>query len=356
MIFDVEEKDINAVDENLTWNDRRKLNKRYRALAQESKNNDVDNKQDELRYEREKLTTQQRIDRLTDREKEVTKTLSVEKRQARLDRLLHLKISGKHMNLLAKIFTGVSAITSMIGLGSMCTGLNFQELIITWGNLQNLQYLAIGLLFFIGELFCGWLFGQNDTIHEFFMTDQLINKCMSRGIVIYSGLVYITSIYSNGVFWWTLTGSMLVTVIYSFLFDIGGLICCYYGYKYSNLDSEKIQTESENIHANEHVKNDTDERVTRSSQTVENRVIDTFTRSSKKPSVKRSSNSKITRVQLEEMIDKNFNDGQIIEPSMVGMTGNSNFRNWMEKINDVKKNEQGKWIKQKNKFTIVKND
>lgn len=348
-LFDVVEKNINAIDENLTWNDRRKLNKRYRKLAQESKNNDVDNKQDELRYQREKLTTQQRIDRLNDKEKEVTKMLSVEKRQARLNRLMHLKTSGKHMNWLAKLFTAVSAITSMIGLGSMCTGLNFQDLISSWTNNQNLQYLAIGILFFIGELFCGWLFGQTDTISEFFKTSDMINKCMSKGIVIYSSLVYITSIYSNGVFWWTLTGSMLVTLIYSFLFDIGGLICCYYGYKYSNLDSEKIQNDIENIH----VKNEENTHVYESCQTVENRTFDTITHTSKKPSVKRTSNSKITREKLEQMIEENFEDGQVIEPSMVGMTGNSNFRNWMQKNNNVKKNENGKWIKQKQKFTIV---
>lgn len=359
-MFDIKEKDINAIDENLTTLDRYKLNRRYRQLAQESKNNAVDNKQDELRYEREKLHRQQKLDRLTDKEKEVTKQLSVEKRQARLNRLLHLKVSGQRMNLLAKLFTAISAITSMLGLGTACTNLDIQELIISWTEFKNLQYFFVGILFFIGELFCGWLFGQTDTINEFFKTDQLINKCMSKGIIIYSSLVYVTSIYSNGVFWWNLTESLLVTIIYSFLFDIGGLVCCYYGYKYSNLDSEKIQSDTQNIHDNTRVKNGENTRIHESSQTVENRAIDTITRTSKnaskKPSVRRTSNSKITRAELEQMIDQNFKDGQVIKPGMVGMTGNSNFRNWMQKINAVTKNENGEWIKQTPKFTVVKND
>lgn len=350
-LFDVKERDINAIDENLTGYDRWKLNKRYKDLARESKNGEVDNKEDELKYTREKEQRKQKLDRLTDKEQELNKELSIEKRQARLNRLSHLKLSGKNMNLLAKIFTGVSAVTSMIGLGSMCTGLNFQELIMSWQAKQNLQYFAIGLLFFIGELFCGWLFGQTDTIAEFFKTDQLINKLMAKGIVVYSCLVYITSIYSNGVFWWTLTRSILVTVIYSFLFDIGGLICCYYGYKYINLDSEKIQSDTQ---VNEQVKNKTKRQVSESSQSVENKGIDTFTRAGKKSNVSRSGNGKMTQIKLQKLINENFEDGQVIEPSMVNMTGNSNFKNWMPKMNNVKKDiDTSKWIKQKNKFTVV---
>ena len=47
-----------------------------------------------------------------------------------------------------------------------------------------------------------------------------------------------------------------------------------------------------------------------------------------------------------------FEDGQVIKPSMVGLSKNSNFRNWMPHMKNVVKKDRD-WVKQKQIFAVV---
>lgn len=65
---------------------------------------------------------------------------------------------------------------------------------------------------------------------------------------------------------------------------------------------------------------------------------------SKKPSVKRTSASKITFKNMQESIN-NLPEGTIIKPKLLNMTGNSNYKTWIKKCENVERAENGNYIK-----------
>ena len=73
---------------------------------------------------------------------------------------------------------------------------------------------------------------------------------------------------------------------------------------------------------------------------------------SKKPSVKRTSASKVTFKNMQESIN-NLPEGTIIKPKLLNMTGNSNYKTWIKKCENVERAENGNYIKKTNSNLIA---
>lgn len=67
----------------------------------------------------------------------------------------------------------------------------------------------------------------------------------------------------------------------------------------------------------------------------------------KKPSVRRTSASKITFKNMQDTIN-GLPDGTIIKPKLVQMTGNSNYKTWIKKCQNVERDENNNYVKKSN--------
>ena len=345
-------KNLKDIESNLTTKDKNRLERKYKEYARQSKELEFKNATDKLNLERDVHIENEKVERMKLKQKNCIQTLKNTRDNNKIKNLLNIEKNGYTFKKIGLFFTLISSITSMFGITSNCLdGASVQDIIRQWGNNENISFIIIGFLFFIGELFTGYLLSKQPLIKEYFIDKTYISKFMYFMIYVYCGFIYITSVISNYIFWHTLTKSTLVSVVYSFIFDIGGMFTIFYSDYFINLRSKNIfddLTEEETHTIDELPFEDISEYINAESTTERTETknkndldqLSMFDRAEdKKPENKQNTkekqyNKEMTIEIMQGMIDS-MPDGEIIKPIKIGMSHNPNYRNWIKKMNNV---------------------
>ena len=242
----------------------------------------------------------------------------------------------------------------MFGITSSClNGASVQDILNYWLKGENVSYLIIGFLFFIGELFTSYLLSKQPLIKQYFLDDVKVTKIMYSLIYVYCSFIFVTSIISNYIFWNNLTHNILVSIVYSFIFDIGGMFTIFYADYFINLrsktifddlTSEDVPTEDdlpdfENSFIDEYVKENTTERTEMSEEAINNQLSMFDRVEDKKADIsENTSDKKYNEEMTIELMQTHINlleDGEIIKPNKIGMAYNPNYRNWIKRMDNV---------------------
>lgn len=298
-------RDINAIDENLSFWQKLQINKRYKKVASRTKISEAREKEYDLEIERTKRETKKKQAELKDNLKvqelsinikmqEAIGKLKIKKAESRYKKVETLEERGESFIFWKNIFIFISCLTSMLGFGMIESGLDAIPLLKTIKEGKNLNCVVIGVIFLAMQFCISKFVSSVEDIKEFFRTITMIPLLMLIAIV------YSVSIYSNFGFWITISHSKFVAGFYSFAIDATSIFLSIYSDKFLSGDNEKIQKYlSENI--SENAEKNEEKSVEKSVATsVKTNVCDNIKNAGKdKKKTKRKSVSKVNLTQTE---------------------------------------------------------
>lgn len=345
-------KQLKDIESNLTTKDKNRLERKYKEYARQSKELEFQNATDKLNLERDVHIENEKVERMKLKQKNCIQTLKNTRDNNKIKNLLNIEKNGYTFKKIGLFFTLISSITSMFGITSNCLdGASVQDIIKQWGNNENISFVIIGFLFFIGELFTGYLLSKQPLIKEYFIDKTHISKFMYFMIYVYCGFIYITSVISNYIFWYTLTKSTLVSVVYSFIFDIGGMFTIFYSDYFINLRSKNIFDDltQEEAHSIDELPFEDISEYINTENTIERTEIENKSdldqlsmfdkvenkNTENKQNIKEKPYNKEMTIEIMQGMIDNMPDGEIIKPIKIGMSHNPNYRNWIKKMNNV---------------------
>lgn len=365
---------VNNTEENLTNRAINRLNRQVKKIANDEKQRELDNKKHDLEIERIHKDNEKALATLKSdlEQQKLSAKINLMKARGRLEVLQaesktkkadSLQAKGKYLNIFKYLLMFLSSFTSMLGFGMIESKLDVFPLLLAVRNGKYLNCVVIGVMFFIVQIIVSMFVATLDDISKFWRNPiyVILSLCIAS--------MYIVSIYSNYGFWITLTSSNLVAGFYSFIIDLLGVLTSYYSDKFANLDSKLIYKYLSEETGNENIQTDLkNEQITEQAKTFITVEKPSFCMVSKtgkteektdnktgKNNITRAGKTagKITKIQMQENIN-NLQDGTIVKPRLIGMTGNSNYKNWILEMNNVEKNENGEYIKKSNKLEVVK--
>lgn len=346
--------DLKDIDSNLTQRDKARLEKKYKQYARQSKDLELKNEKDKLNLQRDTHIEKDKLERMKLKQANCIQTLKNTRDNNKIKSLLNIEKNGHFFKKVGFCFTLISSITSMFGITSSClNNASVQDILNYWLKGENVSYLIIGFLFFIGELFTSYLLSKQPLIKQYFLDDVKITRIMYSLIYVYCSFIFITSIISNFIFWDNLTHNKLVSIVYSFIFDIGGMFTIFYADYFINLrsktifddlTSEDIPTDDdlpdfENSFIDDYIQENTTER-TEIDENAINNQLSMFDRvEDKNANTSENTNDKKYNKEMTlELMQTHINlldDGEIIKPNKIGMAYNPNYRNWIKRMDNV---------------------
>lgn len=345
---------LKDIDSNLTQRDKARLEKKYKQYARQSKDLELKNEKDKLNLQRDTHIEKDKLERMKLKQANCIQTLKNTRDNNKIKSLLNIEKNGHFFKKVGFCFTLISSITSMFGITSSClNNASVQDILNYWLKGENVSYLIIGFLFFIGELFTSYLLSKQPLIKQYFLDDVKITKIMYSLIYVYCSFIFITSIISNFIFWDNLTHNKLVSIVYSFIFDIGGMFTIFYADYFINLRSKTIFDDLtsddipttkdlpnfENSFIDDYIQQNTIEH-TEIDENAINDQLSMFDRvEDKNVNVSENTNDKKYNKEMTiELMQTHINlldDGEIIKPNKIGMAYNPNYRNWIKRMSNV---------------------
>lgn len=340
---------LKDIDNNLTEKDRKRLEQKYKDYARQCKELEFKNETDKLNLDRDMTIENHKLERMKLKQANCIQTLKNTRDNNKIKSLLSVEKNGYLFKRIGIAFTLISSITSMFGITSNCLdGASIQDILGYWQKGENVSYLIIGFLFFIGELFTSYLLSKQPLIKQYFLDDVKITRFMYVMIYVYCSFIFITSIISNYIFWNNLTHNKLVSIVYSFIFDIGGMFTIFYADYFINLRSKNIFDDltNEDVHTqdelpdfNQYITQDIIERTETDDNELELQLSMFDTPKEETSEINEITNDKpYNDMMTFELMQQNIDllqDGEIIKPIKIGMSRNPNYRNWIKKVKNV---------------------
>ena len=328
------------LENKLKDKDLQKFESQYRDLAKEIKQNEIDDKFDDIKFEKLMNAEKRKFKQLEERQKTTMIKLRNKKSNSKIKMLLGLEKDGNTLKKIGVLFTVISSVTSMFGIASTClNNISIQNILAIWKQGKELSFLIIGILFFIGELFTSWLLSKQPIIKTYFIDDTKINLVMYTLIYVYCTFILCTSIISNYVFWDNLTHSKIVSITYSFIFDLGGIFTIFYSNYFINLNSKTlfIDTQNENTENTDTENTDTENTDTENTENENTENENTENENTQNENIKpfvHESVANITKEVMQERINK-LENGTLIRPKLLGMSKHPSYRNWIKQVENV---------------------
>ena len=372
-------RNIEETEKNLTGFAKYKINRRIKKVANQETIKDIEDITKEREIEHIKKENAKQLATLqSDLEQQETRArINLAKAQGRLKvlqaesktrKIDNLQNTGKKLSYGKWFMMIVSCITSMLGFGMIESKLDAIPLFKAILNGQYTNCVLIGVMFLIVQFVISLFVGTVTDIKQFFY-NPLFWFCMAL-----ISCVYAVSIYSNYGFWITVTSSKFVATFYSFVIDFTGVLTSYYAEKFTSCSSKSIQKflnedlektfqENSPYNTEKRSKNVQNKNVPKTFHTVEKRTFGTFSEQEKNipndeiKTVKKQSNlqrTSVSKISFEDM-QNNINmlpENTIIKPRLVGMTGNGNYKNWIEQCENVER-INNEWVKKTTNKNII---